>query len=67
MSNEQTLIDEGLLHEDHELDASELALLNQLTSAEVDALVSVKAKLGGSLLDDGSSGPTHPPTKGFAF
>ena len=67
MSNEQRLIDEGLLHEDHELADHELNLLDQLTSEEIDALVSVKAKVGGDLLDKGSREESHPPTQGFAF
>jgi hypothetical protein len=46
MSNVEKLQQAGLLQTEHQLTDDELQTVNQLSPAEVDALISVKAKLG---------------------
>jgi hypothetical protein len=46
MTNVETLQAAGLIEMEHPLTEDEVASVNQLSSAEVDALISVKAKLG---------------------
>ncbi|HEX4004875.1 MAG TPA: aroma-sacti cluster domain-containing protein [Acidobacteriaceae bacterium] len=48
MTNIERLQQAGLIEVDHPLTAEEVNSVNQLSSAEVDALISVKAKLGDS-------------------
>ena len=46
MSNFERLQSAGLIEVNHSLTPEEINSINQLSSAEVDALVSVRAKLG---------------------
>ena len=46
MSNVEKLQQAGLLQTDHQLTDDEMQTVNQLSPAEVDALISVKVKLG---------------------
>lgn len=46
MSNFERLQAAGLIEVNHQLTPDEMNSINQLTSAEVDALISVRAKLG---------------------
>lgn len=46
MSNIERLQSAGLIEVEHSLTADEINSINQLSSAEVDALISVRIKLG---------------------
>ncbi len=46
MSNFERLQAAGLIEMQHSLTADEMNSINQLSTAEVDALISVRAKLG---------------------
>lgn len=46
MSNVEKLQQAGLVHTEHPLTSEEINSVNQLSPAEVDALISVRAKLG---------------------
>ncbi len=46
MTNVEKLQQAGLIHLSHPLTDAEIENVNQLSPAEVDALISVKAKLG---------------------
>lgn len=46
MSNLERLQAAGLIEVQHSLTPSDITSINQLSSAEVDALISVRAKLG---------------------
>ncbi len=46
MSNFERLQSAGLIETEHSLTPEEVNSINQLTTAEVDALISVRAKLG---------------------
>lgn len=47
MSNFERLQSAGLVEVQHTLTPDEINSINQLSAAEVDALISVRAKLGG--------------------
>lgn len=46
MTNIERLQQAGLVEVDHQLTPDEINSVNQLSSAEVDALISIRAKLG---------------------
>lgn len=46
MSNVEQLQQAGLIQTEHPLTSDEIQSVNQLSSAEIDALISVRAKLG---------------------
>lgn len=51
MTNVERLEKAGLVKTHHPLTPEEIAQVNQLSQAEVDALVSVKAKLGDKFFE----------------
>jgi hypothetical protein len=51
MTNVDKLQEAGLIHLSHPLTDAEAASVNQLSPAEVDALISVKSKLGDDFFD----------------
>jgi hypothetical protein len=60
MTNVEKLQAAGLIHLSHALTEAEIENVNQLSAAEVDALISVKAKLGDDFFDrkvDTADGP----------
>ncbi|HTV82245.1 MAG TPA: aroma-sacti cluster domain-containing protein [Acidobacteriaceae bacterium] len=51
MNNLQRLQSAGLIEVKHSLTPDEINSINQLSSAEVDALISVRAKLGDNFFN----------------
>ncbi len=51
MTNVEQLQQAGLIVTQHPLTAEEIESVNQLSQAEVDALISVRAKLGDSFFE----------------
>ncbi len=51
MTNVERLTQAGLVQTHHPLTEEETASVNALTTAEVDALISVKAKLGDAFFE----------------
>jgi hypothetical protein len=65
MSNQDRLVQAGLIESGYEFSVEDQSILDSLSTEEVDSLISVKGKVGGDFLTRNTSG-SNPPV-GIVF